>query len=156
MDPSKWRCRNYSRAWHSGRVVRLVNNHKIWVTWYSDRLAGRFPPDQVYFERDRDSVFVRISPMKYRIIDLELDGRKINEVLEAPNADAFLLAARDRVARELGWKGMFLKTFTGLQFAQEAVRRYNERRDERHPVPRTADEFIEFGKSTGNLVVEDA
>ena len=92
--------------------------------------------------------------MKFRIVDLQIDDRRINETLDAEDADAFLVAARDRVARELGWKGMFLKTFSGLQFAQEAVKRYNASSGASQPIPQTAADFIEFGKSTGHLVVE--
>ena len=94
--------------------------------------------------------------MKYRIIDLDIDGRKIDEVVDAPTADAFLVAARDRVARELGLKGLFLKAFSGLQFAREVVRLYNEHFSADYPLPGTADEFVEFGKSTGRLAVEEA
>jgi hypothetical protein len=86
-------------------------------------------------------------------VKLSIEGNTIDEVIEAPSADALLLMARDRVAKALGWKGMFLKALTPVQFAQEAVKRYNAAYGKSEPLPQSADDFVAFGKSTGNLTV---
>ncbi|HEY3329337.1 MAG TPA: hypothetical protein VGK19_04910 [Capsulimonadaceae bacterium] len=90
--------------------------------------------------------------MKVRV-KLTIEDRNIDEVMEAPDAATLLAKAKDRVAKELGWKGFFLKALTPVQFAQEAVKRFNEATGNNHPLPASAEEFLEFGKSTGYLTV---
>lgn len=90
--------------------------------------------------------------MKVRV-NVSIEGHDIDEIIEAADIEALVLAARDRVARELGWKGLLLKTLTPLQFAQEAVKRYNESFSKNQPLPQSLDEFLEFGRATGKLTV---
>ncbi|MDR3707633.1 MAG: hypothetical protein P4L33_04990 [Capsulimonadaceae bacterium] len=90
--------------------------------------------------------------MKVRIL-LVLEDRTIDETVEAPTVDEVLTNLRDCVARQLGWKGVFLKALTPLQFAQEAVRKYNEAQVKNEPLPQTFDEFLKFGEKTGYLTV---
>lgn len=90
--------------------------------------------------------------MKVRV-SLEVAERKIDEIVEAPNAGALLVEAKNRVAKELGWKGMFLNAMSPISFAQMAVKKYNENFHTDYAIPETAEQFIEFGTRTGNLEV---
>ena len=90
--------------------------------------------------------------MKVRV-RFEMGDKKIDEVVAGASADDLLTQAKARVAKELGWKGMFLNAMSPLQFAQTAVRLYNERFKADHPLPQSADEFFRFGEQTGNITV---
>ena len=93
--------------------------------------------------------------MKVRVT-FEMGDKKVDEVVDAASADDLLTQAKARVARELGWRGMFLSAMTPLKFAQTAVGMYNERFKTAHPLPQTADEFLRFGEQTGNITVLEA
>ena len=82
-----------------------------------------------------------------------MGDRKVDEVVEAVSAEDLLVQAKARVAKELGWRGMFLNAMTPLKFAQTAVAMYNDRFHTTHPAPQSAEEFIQFGKQTGNITV---
>ncbi len=90
--------------------------------------------------------------MKVRV-KIAIAGRSIDEIITALNADDLLAEAKQRVARDMGWKGMFLNAMGPLQFAQTAVRMYNENYKTDYPLPQTAEEFVAFGEKTGNLEV---
>lgn len=92
--------------------------------------------------------------MKVRV-QLDIEDRHIDETIEAPDALGVLQAAQDKVAKALGWKGLLVRALTPVQFAQEAVKRYNEAKVKNYPLPSTVEEFVEFGKSTGYLTVID-
>lgn len=88
-------------------------------------------------------------------VRFEVAGRSIDETVQGGNAEELLAMAKARVARELGWKGIFLNAMSPLSFAQMAVERYNEHYKTNHAIPTNAEEFLEFGKATGNLTVLD-
>ena len=90
--------------------------------------------------------------MKVRV-HFDFQDRKIDETLDVATADALLVDAKARVARELGWKGLFLNAISPIQFAQTAVKMYNEKFDASYPAPQTAEEFLTFGQQTGHLEV---
>lgn len=90
--------------------------------------------------------------MKVRV-RFEIGGRQIDEIAEGAHAEDLLAQSKSRVAAELGWKGIFLNAISPLAFAQMAVERYNDLHKTNHPIPRSAEEFLEFGKATGNLTV---
>ena len=90
--------------------------------------------------------------MKLRV-HFEIADRNIDEIVDGSNADELLSEAKSRVASELGWKGMFLHAMSTIQFAQLAVRMYNEHHETQYPIPETAEEFVEFGKVTGKVEV---
>lgn len=90
--------------------------------------------------------------MKVRV-RFEVADRSIDETVEGRSAEDLLAMAKARVARELGWKGLFLNAISPLAFAQMAVQRYNDHYKTNHPIPTSAEEFVEFGKMTGNLTV---
>ena len=90
--------------------------------------------------------------MKVRV-DLEVAGRAVHETVEGTDATDLLAKAKARVAKELGWKGMFLNAMSPLAFAQLAVNLYNEKFKTEYPTPKTAEEFFEFGAKTGTLTV---
>ena len=84
---------------------------------------------------------------------MEVAGQKVDETLSGRDATDVLAKAKDRVAKELGWKGLFLKAFTPLAFAQEGVRRYNDAFKTSHSIPNTAEEFFELGQELGYVTI---
>jgi hypothetical protein len=90
--------------------------------------------------------------MKLRV-HFDISDRHIDETVSGGSAEEIMSEAKDRVARELGWKGMFLRAMSTLQFAQLAVRMYNEHNGVNLPLPETAADFISFGRQTGNVDV---
>ncbi len=86
-------------------------------------------------------------------VDLEVAGRAVHETVDGKDATELLAKAKERVAAELGWKGLFLKAMTPLAFAQAAVKLYNEKFQTAHPLPQTAEEFFAFGEQTGSLKI---
>ena len=51
-----------------------------------------------------------------------------------------------RVAKELGWKGLFLSAMTPLGFAQKGVELYNNAHHTTYAPPQSADEFLRLGQ----------
>jgi len=90
--------------------------------------------------------------MKVHVI-LAIDGRQIDQIIEADSPDGVLVEAKERVAREIGFKGFFIRAMSPLAFAQEAVRRYNEAYGKSCALPATAADFLAFGEETGHLIV---
>ena len=90
--------------------------------------------------------------MKVRV-QLTIADRKIDEVVTGNDAADVLAQAQARVARELGWKGLFVKALSPLGFGQEAVRRYNAAHDTAYAVPQSADEFVQLGQDLGYLTL---
>jgi hypothetical protein len=90
--------------------------------------------------------------MKVRV-EFQLADRSIREEVAGQDATEILAVAKNKVMKQLGWKGMFLAAFTPLAFAQEAVRRYNNHFKTSYPVPESAEQFISFGEETGSLTV---
>lgn len=86
-------------------------------------------------------------------VKMSVAGRDIDEVLTGASADDILAQAKGRVARELGWKGLFLNAMPTLTFAQEAVRRYNDAYKTSYDLPQSADEFFRLGQDMGYLTV---
>lgn len=78
-------------------------------------------------------------------------GRSIDEALTGPNADDILAQAKARVAKELGWKGLFLSAMTPLAFAQKAVELYNTAHQTKYAPPQSADEFLRLGQDLGYI-----
>ena len=90
--------------------------------------------------------------MKVRV-RFEVAGKQVDEIAEGASAADLIAQAKARVAKDLGWKGMFLNAMSPLAFAQLAVKMYNEHHKASYPIPQTPEEFVEFGKQTGNLTV---
>lgn len=90
--------------------------------------------------------------MKVRV-RFEVAGRSIDETVDGRDAEDLLAMAKARVARELGWKGLFLNAMSPLSFAQMAVQRYNDHYKADYAIPASAQEFLEFAQATGNLTV---
>ena len=84
---------------------------------------------------------------------LELAGRTIDETLDGGSADDVLVTVKERVERELGWKGVFLKMLSPIGFAQEAVRRLNASAGTNYALPQSADEFLKLGIDLGFVTV---
>jgi hypothetical protein len=58
-----------------------------------------------------------------------------------------------RVAQELGVFGFIVRAMSPIAFAQETVKRYNLKYGKSHPLPNTADDFLDFGRQTGYVTV---
>ena len=84
---------------------------------------------------------------------MEVAGRRIDEALTGPNADDVLAQAKARVAKELGWKGLFLSAMTPLGFAQKAVELYNGSHQTKYALPQSADEFLKLGQDLGYIAI---
>jgi hypothetical protein len=84
---------------------------------------------------------------------MELAGQKFDEVLVGRDALDILGQAKDRAAKELGWKGLFLKAMSPISFAQEGVRRYNAAFKTNHPIPQTAEDFLSLGQELGYVTI---
>ena len=80
-------------------------------------------------------------------------GRAIDETLTGPDADNVLAQAKARVAKELGWKGLFLNALSPLGFAQKAVELYNSAHQTTYALPQSADEFFRLGQDLGYITV---
>jgi len=86
-------------------------------------------------------------------VKFSIADRDVDEVVEGRDADSILALAKDRVAREVGWKGLFLKALSPIQFAQLVATKYNEKFGTSYAIPACGDDFIKFGLSTGNVEV---
>lgn len=80
-------------------------------------------------------------------------GRAIDETLTGPDADNVLAQAKTQVAKELGWKGLFLNAYSPLGFAQKAVEMYNSAHETTYAAPQSADEFFRLGQDLGYITV---
>ena len=90
--------------------------------------------------------------MKVRVT-MEVAGRRVDEVLTGPDADDVLAQAKARVAKELGWKGLFLSAMTPLGFGQKAVELYNASHQTKYGLPQSADEFLRLGQDLGYIAI---
>ena len=91
--------------------------------------------------------------MKVRVKIPDIAGRSVDETVTGANADDILTQAKARVAKELGWKGLFLSAMPTATFAQEAVRRYNAAYDTHYTLPHNADEFFQWGEDLGYITI---
>ena len=90
--------------------------------------------------------------MKVRV-NMEIAGRHVDETVVGKDADDILTQAKSRVAKELGWKGLFLHAMPTLTFAQEAVRRYNGAFNTHYDLPDSADAFFRWGQDLGYITM---
>lgn len=90
--------------------------------------------------------------MKVRVT-MSVAGRQIDEILTGTTADDVLSQAKAHVAKELGWKGLFLSAMTPLAFAQKAVELYNGAHQTQYTSPTTADEFLHLGQDLGYITL---
>jgi len=90
--------------------------------------------------------------MKVRVT-IEVAGRKVDEILTGPDADVILAQAKAQVAKELGWKGLFLSAMTPLGFAQKAVELYNSAHRTSYASPQSADDFLRLGQDLDYIAI---
>lgn len=86
-------------------------------------------------------------------VNMEIAGRHVDETVIGTDADEILGQAKARVAKELGWKGLFLHAMPTLTFAQEAVRRYNSAFDTHYDLPHSVNDFFRWGQDLGYITV---
>ncbi len=86
-------------------------------------------------------------------VQMEVAGRKIDEMLTGADADDVLTQAKAHVQKELGWKGLFLAAMTPLGFAQKAVALYNGSHHTTYAPPQDAAEFLRLGQDLGYITV---
>ena len=87
-------------------------------------------------------------------VTMNVAGRQIDQILSGADADEILASAKAHVAKELGWKGLFLNAMTPLVFAQKAVELYNGAHQTNFPPPKDADEFLNLGQQLGYLILQ--
>jgi len=90
--------------------------------------------------------------MKVRVT-MQVAGRSIDETLTGTDANDVLAQAKARVAKELGWKGLFLNALSPLGFAQKAIELYNSAHKTTYAAPRSAEEFFALGRDLGYIAV---
>lgn len=66
--------------------------------------------------------------------------------MSGETAEAVVAGMQRRVAQEAGFLvGAVVKRMTPLQFAQEAIRRYNAAAKDNAPIPQTCEQFLQLG-----------
>jgi hypothetical protein len=71
---------------------------------------------------------------------------KVDEIVEGATSEQIVGKMQARVAQEAGFLvGQVVKRMTPLQFAQEAIRRYNAATKDNAPIPQSCDEFLKTG-----------
>lgn len=88
-------------------------------------------------------------------VQIKQQGVEVNEVFTGNNADAIVGAIKTRVARELNFAlRMVVNGMSNLGFAQEVVKRYNESKQKRIPIPATCEEFLASAQAEGLATLE--
>ena len=90
--------------------------------------------------------------MKVRV-QLNLEGRAIDEQVSGSTADELLGNVKDKVQKALGWKGLVLAAMSPIAFARTAVQLFNERNNSQYALPDTAEEFVKLGVDLGYVTV---
>ena len=90
--------------------------------------------------------------MKVRV-KMSVAGRDIDEELTGSDAEDVLAQAKAHVAKELGWKGLFLSAMTPLGFAQKAIELYNSSHQTTYASPQSAEEFLHLGQDLGYITL---
>lgn len=84
---------------------------------------------------------------------MSVAGRDIDEELNGSDAEDILAQAKAHVAKELGWKGLFLNAMTPLGFAQKAIELYNTSHQTTYASPKSAEEFLHLGQDLGYITL---
>ena len=85
----------------------------------------------------------------YQTREITVDERFIGET-----ADVVVASMQAAVSVRLGFAlRLFVNAMSPLQFAQEAVRRYNEASERSLPIPDSCDDFIRLGESEGIVAI---
>jgi hypothetical protein len=75
---------------------------------------------------------------------------RVDEVVEGDTAETVTAKMQSRVAQEAGFlMGTVIKRMSPLQFAQEAMRRYNGATGSAASIPQSCEEFIQQGVAKG-------
>jgi len=75
---------------------------------------------------------------------------RVDEIVEGDTAEIVTAKMQARVAQEVGFPiGIMLKKISPLQFAQEAIRKYNSTTSATTPIPQSCDEFLKIGIEKG-------
>ena len=88
--------------------------------------------------------------MKIRVT-MDVADHHINEVVEGVTAEEIVSIAKSKLAKELGWKGLFLKALSPLSFAQQAIGQYNSSSGTQYKIPQSCDEFLNLGQDLGYI-----
>ena len=81
----------------------------------------------------------------------DIAGRSVDETLVGTDSEDIVSQAKSRVAKELGWKGLFLHAMPTLSFAQLAVQGFNKAHGTQYDPPKSTDEFLRLGQDLGFL-----
>ncbi len=79
---------------------------------------------------------------------------KVNEKLEGRNAEEVVGKLKGRVLPELNFAlRLMVNSFSNLRFAQEIVRRYNDREKTNYPIPNSCWEFLQSAETMGYATI---
>lgn len=79
---------------------------------------------------------------------------KVNEGFDGRNADEVVGKLKQRVLPELNFAlRLMVNSFSNLRFAQEIVRRYNDREKTSYPVPNSCWEFLQSAEKMGYATI---
>ena len=86
-------------------------------------------------------------------MQLNLEGRSIDEQVSGRTPDDLLANVKDKVQRALGWKGFIVATMSPIAFARTAVQLFNEHNNSQFALPNSAEEFVRLGVDLGYVTV---
>jgi hypothetical protein len=79
----------------------------------------------------------------------------VNEHLKGADPEEIVSKIKARVLPELGFGArLVIGTMSDLRFAQEIVKRYNDREKQKHPIPASCREFLSLAQSLGFITIE--
>ena len=92
-------------------------------------------------------------PMRVQV-HIDRPPIKVNEGFDGRNADEVVGKLKQRVLPELNFAlRLMVNSFSNLRFAQEIVRRYNDREKTSYPVPNSCWEFLQSAEKMGYATI---
>ncbi|HEV2471862.1 MAG TPA: hypothetical protein VGS41_04310 [Chthonomonadales bacterium] len=83
-------------------------------------------------------------------VHIDQEGYYIDQVFEGRTEDEVLGSVKRRVARDLPFAlRIAVSSIGNVAFAQEVVRRYNDRMNTTYPSPRSSAEFLKLAEEIG-------
>jgi hypothetical protein len=91
--------------------------------------------------------------MKVRV-KYQADQVSVDEFFSGKNAEEIVRQMQSKVASKVNFvMRIAVHALSPLQFAQEAVRRYNDASKKNLPIPQTCDEFLKLGQNEGIVTI---
>jgi len=145
---------SHTRTWRPRHRVWLPDSTTAERLWQAPCLHSLLLPEILCTFTAGNAGFQGYNGGMNVRVTMNVAGRQIDQILSGANADEILASAKAHVAKELGWKGLFLSAMTPLAFAQKAVELYNGAHQSNFPPPKDADEFLRLGQQLGYLTLQ--